>query len=138
MAKAVKLVLAACMKSADGWLCAVIVPIHGLQHLSQVSIFRLVHLQAPQGVRRAHQELASLMVKRNELAAALAGGGDAPLPPMLRDPSPWGCGRCYMVNACSVAHKVRLGDYGNDRSATRPRQNTRSTTVARKLGPILC
>ena len=64
-------------------------------------------VQAPQGVRRAQQELAALMVKRNELAAALAGGGDAPLPPMMRDPSPWGCGRCYMVNACSVAHKVR-------------------------------
>ena len=63
-------------------------------------------MQAPQGVRRVPQELASLLVKRNELAAALAGGGNAPLPPMLRDPSAWGCGRCYMVNACSVAHKV--------------------------------
>ncbi len=66
-------------------------------------------VQAPQGVRRVSQELASLLVKRNELAAALAGGGNAPLPPMLRDPSAWGCGRCYMVNACSVAHKVRGG-----------------------------
>ena len=59
-------------------------------------------------MRRVHQELASLLVKRNELAAALARGGTAPLPPMLRDPSPWGCGRCYMVNACSIAHRVRF------------------------------
>ena len=74
---------------------------------AQLLTQRAAAAQAPQGVRRVPQELASLLVKRNELAAALAGGGDAPLPPMLRDPSAWGCGRCYMVNACSVAHKVR-------------------------------
>jgi hypothetical protein len=48
-------------------------------------------------------DVASLMMQRNGLAAHLARGT---LPPMLRDPSPRGCGRCFALNTCSIAHKV--------------------------------
>lgn len=54
---------------------------------------------------RVHHELAALLMKRNELASSVAGG--ASLPPMLRDAGPWGCTKCFSVNACAVAHKAR-------------------------------
>lgn len=48
-------------------------------------------------------DVAALMVQRNSLAAHLARGT---LPPMLRDPSPHGCGRCFALTTCTIAHKV--------------------------------
>lgn len=57
-------------------------------------------------VKRTHQELAALLMKRNELAASIVGGRG--LPPMLRDASKYGCTKCFSVNACAVAHKVQI------------------------------
>jgi hypothetical protein len=48
-------------------------------------------------------DLAALMVQRNGVASHVARGT---LPPMLRDPSPRGCGRCFALTTCSIAHKV--------------------------------
>jgi len=62
-------------------------------------------LQEPEAVANSPGEVASLMVLRNGLAAHLAAGS---LPPMLRDPSPRGCARCFALTTCSIAHKARL------------------------------
>ena len=48
-------------------------------------------------------DLAALMVQRNGVAAHVARGT---LPPMLRDPGPRGCGRCFALTTCSIAHKA--------------------------------
>lgn len=61
-------------------------------------------LQGPMAVKRTNQELAALLMKRNELAASMVGGRG--LPPMIRDASKYGCTKCFSVNACAVAHKV--------------------------------
>lgn len=48
-------------------------------------------------------DLAALMVQRNGVATHVARGT---LPPMLRDPGPRGCGRCFALTTCSIAHQV--------------------------------
>ena len=80
-----------------------------IQHQADQEGYDLAHstcvpLQGPQAVKRTHHELAALLMKRNELAASMAGGRG--LPPMLRDASKYGCTKCFSVNVCAVTHKA--------------------------------